>query len=236
MPKDIFQMSAPDLILLRRMYKRAPKKMQRVVAGVLNTEAFEMRPIILKIIDSDMIIRSPGFVKKHVVVSKAVPGPIRNQQAEVGSTFGERFTGWEEQQFGDKGKQKSVASKFARGGQWQGKIRQKLRRQQSNPLWRPSDFNIRNAVSEKHRLIIFLQMLNQRRIKDRFYMPDRLGEMTGGAVYKMQSGNIRGVYRKKTRKTSVTRWMDRSIDFLLKEINILKIWDKNVKFVFKLKK
>jgi len=235
MSKDIFQMSAPDLILLRRMYKKAPKKMQRVVAGVLNSEAFEMRPIILKTIDKDMIIRSPGFVKRHVIVNKAIPGPINNQQSEAGSIFGDRFTGWEEQQFGDKGKQKSVSSRFARGGQWQGKIRQKLRRKQSNPLWRPSDFNIRNAVSEKHRLIIFLQILDQRRIRDRFYMPDRLGQMEGGTIYKMQSQKIKGVYRKKTRKSKRTRWMDRSIDILLKEIDILKVWEKNVKFVFKLK-
>jgi len=235
MAKDIFEMSAPDLILLRRMYKKAPKKMERVIAGVINSEAFAMRPIILETLDKDMIIRSPGFVKKHVVVNKAIPGPIKNQIAEVGSIYGDRFTGWEEQQFGDKGKQKSVASKFARGGQWQGKIRQKLRRRQSNPLWRPSDFNIRNAVSEKHRLIIFLQMLDQRRIKDRFFMPDDLGKMRGGVVYKMQSRKIKGVYRKKTRKSRQTRWMDRSIDILLKEINILKIWEKNVKFVFKLK-
>lgn len=235
MSKNIFQHSAPNLILLKRLCEKAPKKMQKVTAGVLNNEAFTLRTSILKVLKKEMIIRSPGFVKKNVRVVMAKPGPVQNQVAESGSIFAARFTGWKEQQTGEYGKQKKVASKFARGGSWQGRIRPSLRRKQSNPLWRPSDFNIKNSSSEKHRLIIFLQMLKQRKIRDRFYMPRGLGQMDGGVIYKMQSSKIRGVYRKKTKKSRQIKWMDKSIDLLLKEVNILKLWEKNIRFVFRLK-
>lgn len=235
MSKNIFQHSAPNLILLKRLYKKAPKKMQKVTAGVLNSEAFTLRTSILEVLKKEMIIRSPGFVKKNVRVVKAKPGPVQNQVAESGSIFADRFTGWKEQQTGETGKQKSVASKFARGGSWQGRIRPSLRRRQSNPLWRSSDFNIRNASSEKHRMIIFLQILDQRKIKDRFFMPYSLGRMNAGAIFQIRGRKIKGLYRKKTKKTRHIKWMDKSIDLLLKEVNILKLWEKNIRFVFKLK-
>lgn len=238
MTKNIFQHSAPDLILLRRLYKKAPKKMQKVTAGVLNTEAFTLRTNILQILKKEMIIRSPGFVKKMVRVVKARPGPVQGQVAESGSVFTDRFTGWKEQQTGEIGKKKQMASKFARGGSWQGKVRQGLRRKQSNPMWRPSDFNIKNAKNTKHRLIIFLQILDQRKIRDMFSMPFEsgdLGDMRGGVIYNMKSSKIRGVYRQRWKGPERISWMDKSIDLLLKEVNILKLWEKNIRFVFKIK-
>ena len=233
---DAFEMSFGDMIKLQKMFNRAPKKMQRVVSGVLNSQAFGLRSRILKVIDNEMTIRAPGFVKGRVRVVKSSPGPVNSAASEVGSIFADRFTGWKEQQFGTESKRKRVHTKFSRAGRWRGKVRQELRSRQKNPIWRMSDFNITNAKNKKHRLIIFLQMLDQKKIKDRFSFPGSLGRMNP-VVYAMKGGKIRGIHNPshRVRDTKRIRWMDKSIDLLNKELNIQQLWEKNIKFVFRLR-
>ena len=233
---DMFQMTSPDLIRLESLFRKAPKKMQAVVAGVLNSQAFGLRTRILKTLHKEMTIRAPGFVKGRVRVVKTRSGPINAMESEAGSIFGDRFDGWKTQQFGTASERKRVHTRFSRGGNWRGKVRQKLRSKQSNPLWQMSDFNIDNAKNEKHRMIIFLQMLDKRNIKDRFAFPGQLGKMNKN-IFKMVRGKVKGVSHRSNEvaKTRRIRWMDKSIDLLNKEVNPQKLWEKNVKFIFKLR-
>ena len=231
---DIFETSSPDLISLVRLFTKAPKKMQRVGSGVLNSQAFGLRTRMLKVLDKELTIRSPGFVKGRVRVVKSRPGPINSIQSESGSIFADRFTGWKEQQFGTESKRDRIPTRFSRGGTWRGKMRQGLRSRQKNPMWRMSDFNITNAKNKQHRLIIFLQILDKRNIKQRFSFPGVLGRMQP-VVYRMVGGKIRGVYNPPKRETKRVRWMDKSIDLLNKEVNLQQLWVKNTKFIFRLK-
>lgn len=233
MATDAFSFSATDMILLRKMFKKAPMKMRRVTAGVLTGQAFAMRPVIFKVLNKEMEIRSPRFVRSKVRVEKARSTTINAQSSKAGSIFSDRFTGWKEQQFGKESKEAKIYTRFSRGGSWAGKVRPKLRRRQTNPLWRPSDFNIR-ARSEKHRLIIFLQMLDKKKITDRFFMPDKLGRMQRG-IYKMERGRIRRVSKDEFQKPRKIAWMDKSIDLLLREVNIKELYADNVRHVFKLR-
>ncbi len=233
---NTFSMSTGDLKALARLFKKSPRKMAQVAAGVLNTEAFGLRTSILKTLDKEMTIRSPGFVKSRVRVVKARTGPINSIESETGSIFSDRFSGWKEQQFGTASNREDVPTRFSRGGSWQGRMRASLRSRQKNPMWRMSDFNITNAKNKKHRLIIYLQMLDQRKIRQRFFFPGRLGKMQP-TVYKLQGSNFRSIYnpKQKVKKTKRILWMNKSIDLLLKEVNPQSIWERNVKFVFRLK-
>lgn len=233
---NTFSMSTRDLKALARLFKKSPRKMAQVAAGVLNTEAFGLRTSILKILDKEMTIRSPGFVKSRVRVVKARTGPINSIESETGSIFSDRFSGWKEQQFGTESDRESVPTRFSRGGSWQGRMRASLRSRQKNPLWRMSDFNITNAKNKKHRLIIYLQILDKRKIKQRFFFPGSLGKMRP-TVYKRQGEKFRGVSnpKQKLKKTARIPWMDKSIDLLLKDVSPQAIWERNVKHVFRLK-
>ena len=234
--EQTFSMSTKDLKLLTRLFKKSPQKMQRVVSGVLNSEAFGLRTSILKILDKEMTIRSAGFVKSRVRVVKAKPGPVNSIESEAGSIFADRFSGWKEQQFGTEADRERVPTRFSRGGSWQDRMRPSLRSRGKNHMWRMSDFNITNAKNKKHRLIIYLQMLSQRKIRQRFFFPGRLGKMQP-TVYKIQGGNFRSIYnpKQKVKKTKRIPWMDKSIGLLLREVNPQSIWERNVKFVFRLK-
>lgn len=233
---EMFSMSTPDLKLLAKLFRKSPRKIQRVAAGVLNSEAFGLRTTILKTLEKNMTIRSPGFVKSRVKVVKAKPGPINNLESDAGSIFSDRFSGWIEQQTGRKSARDRVPSKFSRGGTWGGRMKPSLRSRQKNPLWRMSDFDIDNAKNKKHRLIIYLQILDKRKIKQRFYFPGRLGKMNE-KVYKFQSKKIRGIYNPvgQVSQPRRFRWMDKSIDLLLKEVSPQQLWEKNVKFIFRLR-
>ena len=233
---EMFSMSTRDLKALARLFKKSPLKMGKVAAGVLNTEAFGLRTSILKVLDKEMTIRSPGFVKSRVRVNKAKTGPINSIESEAGSIFSDRFDGWKSSQFGTSSLRKWVPSKFSRGGTWRRKVRLGMRHGQGKKIFKISDFHITNAKNKEHRLIIYLQMLDKRKIKVRFLFPSELGRMNEGD-YTMNGGKIRGIHHRKeeVKQTKRTRWMDKSIDVLLKEVDPQAIWERNVKHVFRLK-
>ena len=233
---DTFSMLTGDLKALARLFKKSPLKMGKVAAGVLNTEAFGLRTSILKTLDKEMTIRSHGFVKSRVRVVMARTGPIDSLQSESGSIFADRFDGWKSSQFGTEGLRKWVPSKFSRGGTWRRKVRLGMRHGQGKKIYKMSDFHITNAKNKQHRLIIYLQMLDKRKIKDRFLFPGDLGRMNEGD-YTMKNGKIRGIHHRKeeVKRTKRTMWMDKSIDLLLKEVDPQSIWERNVKHVFRLR-
>ena len=233
---NTFSMSTGDLKALARLFKKSPRKMAQVAAGVLNTEAFGLRTSILKVLDKEMTIRSPGFVKSRVRVVKARTGPINSIESESGSIFGDRFDGWKSSQFGTSSLRKWVPSKFSRGGTWRQKVRLGMRHRQGKKIYKISDFHITNAKNKEHRLIIYLQMLDKRKIKDRFLFPGELGRMNEGD-YTLRNGKIRGIHHRKeeVKRTKRTKWMDKSIDVLLKEVDPQAIWERNVKHVFRFK-
>ena len=175
-------------------------------------------------------------MKSRVRVVKAGTGPINSIESEAGSIFSDRFSGWKEQQFGTESDRESVPSRFSRGGSWQSRMRVSLRSRQKNPMFRMSDFNITNAKNKKHRLIIYLQILDKRKIKQRFYFPGKLGKMQP-TIYKRQGQKFRGVSnpKQKLKKTARIPWMDKSIDLLLKEVDPQAVWDRNIKFMFRFK-
>lgn len=233
---EVLEISNRDLKLLAKLFKRAPLKMGAAGARVLNSMAFSLKNINFRVLEKELTIRSPGFVKSRLRVSMARTGPINTLEAEAGSITGDRFTGWKEQQYGTPVERKRTHTRYARGGSWQGKVRQGLRSRQKNPMYRMSDFNIKNAKNKKHRLIIFLQILDKKKISDRFDFPGYLGRMNS-AVYQMKNGKIRGVYRGPSYKIQPQRipWMDKSIDILLREYNPTDVWRQAVKYVFRLK-
>lgn len=229
-----FQMSNRDLKLLIKLFKRAPLKMGAAGARVLNSMAFELKNINYRVLDKELTIRSPRFVKSRLRVNMARTGPINSIEAEAGSIYGDRFTGWKEQQEGGKPDRERVHTRYARGGTWHGTVRQKLRSRQKNPAWRMSDFNIKNAKNKKHRLIIYLQILDKKKIKDKFVFPGSLGRMRP-TVYQMSNGKVRGVYNPTGKAPALVPWMDKSIDILLREFNPGTVWAQAVKYIFRLK-
>ena len=232
MANDAFSFSATDMILLRKMFKKAPRKMRRVTAGVLTGQAFAMRLVIFRVLNKEMEVRSPGFARKNIRVEKARASTINTQSSKAGSIFARGFTGWKEQQFGKESKEAKVYTKFSRGGSWKGKVKQKFR--SNTKLWRPSDFNIKNATGERHRMIIFLQMLEARSITDRFLMTNRVGKMKIG-IYRMERNTIKKIKKDELHKPRKIDWMNKSISLLQREVNIKELYADNVRHVFKLR-
>lgn len=230
---NTFSMLTEDLKALARLFKKAPLKMAKVASGVLNTEAFGLRTSILKILDKEMTIRSHGFVKSRVRVVKARTGPINSIESETGSIFSDRFSGWKEQQFGTPSKRKRVGTKLSRGGEWQGKMKSGFRA--NSKMHFPSDFNIENAKNKKHRLIIYLQIIDKRG-EESFFFPGSLGKMNAGR-YIRRDNTFRGVWnpKSKVKATERVKWMDKALFDLKSTIDPQQTWERNVRFVFRLK-
>lgn len=81
---------------------------------VVNNVAFDMRDEMIKSIGRLMTIRQKGFIRAHMLVDKARPGP--NPVAEVGSIRRGKFEGFAAQQFGEPVDRSRVPTLVARRG------------------------------------------------------------------------------------------------------------------------
>lgn len=239
----MFEFTAGDLINLRRFYKRAPKMFGRAVVGMLNNVAFEARVELLKTIGSQMNIRNPRFVAAHMKVQKAKGSDISRAVSVVGSVGGARFTGWVEQETGQTDTRNRVYGLFARGGDENKKVSVGRTRKTSNRILRMSDFDIDNAVSDQHRVVIFLQMIDQQKRGKMFWIRRNYKKLKGSTVYNMAgrrkrrtskgstgSSSIRRVSTDKPMGTRKDPWMQPTIRKTVTTATMRNAWARSINF------
>lgn len=235
--RDMFSMDDRNLKKLRRLYKRAPRQMRRATAGMANSFAFGVKEQIPMTIDDLMTVRNPRFVnsKIRVVVAKGTQ-PINVQTSRVGSIFGPRFSGWEEQQLGKRTTRTRVATMNARGGNFSRPMQGKSRLKPNQKFLDPD--SIQNAKDDDHRLFIFLKMHERRRKQQSFTIRRKTGKFKPG-LYRFKGKKVRKQQdfrplsdRKQPAKKP---WMTMAVKKYFKGVNIPQMWTKEIKHVFKLK-
>lgn len=207
MPKkiDMFQADTRDLKLLQKFYARAPKMFHDVTAGILNSYAFGTRQENIRILQSQLNIRKPKFVGNSIRVEKAnKSASIQDQQAVVGSIKRKGFSGWRENEFGEKYERTRVAQLFARGGDEGKVVRSSLRMRASKSFKSPEDFPGRTA---EHRVIIMLSKLKKQKHRKPFVIKRHRKFKKG--LYKFFRGRLKMVQDldPRQRRVKQVRWM-----------------------------
>lgn len=166
----IFQIEHRNLKELIKFYKRAPRQFQHATAGVLNNQAFGTRKAAVHQLGRNMIIRNPKFVNSKVRVTKARPSqPINLQQAETGSIRSARFSGWVEQETGQKTLRTRTQTLFSRGNTRSGIVKSQYRMRRGARFTDSSDFaDVTN--NPDHRTIAMLSILRRNKFKRPFIM------------------------------------------------------------------
>jgi hypothetical protein len=168
---NIFTLKSSNLKNLRKFYKKAPKQFSWAVAGVLNDQAFGTRKTAMRRIGRNMIVRNPNLVRSHVLVEKAKGGQsIALIQSETGSIDKKRFSGWVEQETGERTKRTRTQTVLARGGSKQNIVRPGFRMKSGNPFPTSDDFG---TGSKENRTIAMLATLSHNKFKKPFILSSR---------------------------------------------------------------
>jgi hypothetical protein len=233
--KQMFDMDDRDLRKLRRLYKRAPRQMRAATAGVLNSFAFGVREEIPKSIDALMTVRNPRFVKSKTRVEMAKRSqPISNQTSRVGSLLGPRFTGWKEQQLGTRSTRSRVATLNARGGNFSKPMQGKARLKPNQKFLDPD--SIKKVKDDNHRLFVFFKIHERRRKQQAFTIRRKTGRFKPG-LYRFKGKKIRKQQDFQPRRVQPHKkpWMQHATRKYFQGVSIPRIWQKEVRRVFKLK-
>jgi hypothetical protein len=232
MAKDMFGISAPDLINLRKFWKKSPKLFGRAVGLMLNEFGFGVRKKSLILLDKNMEIRNKRFVESKMRVDMAKgTQPIASQRAEVGSLFGNRFTGWEEQELGKAADRTRVPTLFARGNDAGKQVKPSMRMKPSAAFRSPADVQGKDA---HHSAQILLIMTNRENFRKPFILFGHDDIEPG--LYKWQKkGQLRLVQEFNSDKAQPKRfkWMSKAKDAFFAAANMTQLWSKVLSKVLK---
>lgn len=227
---QLFDIEAKNLINLHRFYRKAPKQFARAAANVLTSFAFGNSGKSIEIIKNKMTVRNERFVSSSVRVEKARGNiPLSGQVAMIGSIKRDRFTGWIEQETGQKTTRTRTSTMLARGGNVSRQIRPAFRLKPGNKFLQPNDFE---GQSPQHRVIVMLQTLSRQKYKKAFVIKGHKAFRSG--LYKIFRKKIMLLWRFKDRKQPKRiRWLTLGRFKYFRSTNIDQVWANALKRVLK---
>lgn len=233
MPTPLFEIEARDIENLRRLYRKAPGKFRFAVASMLNNFAFGTRTISISIIKNQMEVRNERFVASRVRVDKASGREkINNQVATVGSIQTDRFTGWEEQEFGKPAKRTRVATLFARGDDESKQIKPSLRMKAANQFFTTA--NVPGKTEDQRNVALLRVMRREKKVfKIRKHRKLKKG------IYKFKGQELKRVQNleisSRSKRVKRVPWLSGGRRRYFKKTNIRNLWGKTLKRVLKFK-
>jgi hypothetical protein len=228
----IFEIDQTDLKKLVKFYKRAPKEFQAAAAGVLNSQAFTLKKINNRAINSMMTIRDPKFVSRALHVVKARATDINKMESMAGSVSKPRFSGWIEQETGQKTTRTRKILLDARAGSWKSRARGYGKMRPAKEFYDESDFQGKHT---EQRIAIMLSMMRKGTAQRKPFlikkkMSGKIGRMGPGLyrlkakkTYKLQTIKAKGVQPKRK------KWMTASVEKLSSEFDLKGAWEENIK-------
>ena len=227
MPK-LFDMKASDLINLRRFYRRAPKQFKRAVLNMVNGFAFGTRKESISIIKKRLTVRNERFVSSRVRVKKAFGA---RPHSEVGSIKSPRFTGWAEQELGEKTKRTRVFSLMARKGNYKSQAMPSARLKPGANHINPEDYP---GKTNRFRTMAMLSDIRRRRLRRPFVIKRHRKFKPG--LYKMVGRKIEQLQQFKTRvQPKRVRWLSGGARAYFKTHNLREEWAKSIRHILKRK-
>jgi hypothetical protein len=240
---DLFQFKSRDLINLRKFYKRAPKKFAAASGMLLNNFAFGSRLGSIEVIHQGMVVRSAGFVHSRLQVKKShFREPISSQVAEMGSVSDRsgRFTGWREQELGQRKSRKKFATLRARKNIKQRIVQRKFRL--DAPFITPSRYPKRRGFKGKNidqRIMIMLKTLDRMnypapfKILGHSRIPSGLYIFGGGRTQHDQRELEAVQLFGRPKRTKRVRWLSGGTKRYFGRINLRREWARVIDRVLK---
>lgn len=233
MAEKMFHVSQGDLVKFQSFLKKAPSRFAKATGSTINDFAFGTMNTSSEVIREKMNVRAPGFLTSHLRVAKSNRRlPMSGQKSEAGSLSGPRFTGWREQQTGEKTARQRVINLNARIGQ---SMRRRVRGK--NRIRAGSDFQrFRNfqGGSPNQRSTKMLQALDRKRWKEPFYLTRKRGVQPGVWIFRRRK--LTPLHLFKVSQPRRIRWLSIAVERYFQRQPIERTWASNAKFALKIRK
>lgn len=232
MPQD-FEYIGSGIHEFWKFMNEAPREFTAISAEVLNAHAFGTRKLAIREIFKQMTIRNPGFVRSRIrVVRASMFAPFSLQQSEVGSVETERFSGWAEQETGQKSEMKRSPTLAARRKDKKKRISSLLRMHKGKIFKSPLDAK---GGTDAQRAISLLFWMSRRR-REAFVVFGHPRIKSGFYAFK---GRAKPGERKleliqdfERLQAKVNPWMKAARDEYIRRVDIEKVWRRATKKVF----
>ena len=183
---------SPELEAFQREF---PRKLTRAMVLVVNNVAFGLREDMQASIGELLMVRSPSFVRRHLLVSKARSGSL-SPVAEVGSIRRGKFEGWAAQQFGAPVERERVPTLAARGGAQRRVMRSRARLMPGKDI--PTAREIVGR-SDANAVIALMRILARRGDRRPFLVFPGENPKIPGGLYEMRGRRDRRYYKPQLR-------------------------------------
>lgn len=187
--------------LIKDLERDMPVKFRRATASLINSMAFELRGAIIHTISKEMEVRSPGFVRRQIRVTKANPGySVAHQYAIAGSVYADRFSGWIEQQTGKEPVKDQTYTDATRGGNSASKVPDAYRLKTGRNFARDENYASKYARTRGQRTVAMIKSAKSGKLQRPFIvqgrapigptpLPGRLGNLKYG-LHTIQGGKL----------------------------------------------
>jgi hypothetical protein len=233
MAGETFKVDDRDLRELRDFYRRAPAVFRTVAADLINDFAFGSRNASFEVLREKMVIRNFGFMQRQIRVAKARQNaPIDTQKAEVGSVPTRRFSGWKEQQTGERTARERVVNLLARGGNKKRQVRRPAR------LRPGSDFESYRKYPGRgveQRNIVMLQRLDSQRWKRPFLVLGKRGMRPGLYKFVRRKPKLLQLFDPKSAQPRKIPWLTDAVARYFQREDIGRLWARKMRYRLKSK-
>lgn len=231
MAERLFDVDASQLLKLTTFYAKAPKKFAKATGSMLTDFAFGTRTAAIEVIREKMVVRSGAFVERQLRVEKSHRRlPIQSQESEAGSVATKRFTGWKEQQTGQKTARERVINLLARRGSPKRKAAPKARLKPGRQFESYRDYPGRTPET---RSTVMLQILGRKRWKEPFLVTKKRGILPG--LYRFKNRKLRALqlFGRKIQPKRVA-WLTIARDRYFQREDIGRLWARTLGRILRL--
>jgi hypothetical protein len=214
------------------------RKFNKAAGLTLNDFAFGSREQSYRYIESNMIVRSPGFVKRSLWAERATfADGLDKMQSKMGSIRRDRFTGWREQIEGSQMPRDRAITVGARGGSKRRRVGPQARLRPGKSWRRPDQYKARTA---RNRANAMIQALDQEGYRQPFLvyghrtLSSGLWKFKGG-----RKGRRKLIALQLFNKTANVRrrpWMTTAVKWTFKKYPPGRTFARHAKRAFKQKK
>lgn len=198
------------------------KNIKKAISFTLNEMAFQDGKKSAQILKADLTVRTPKFMVNPTLSKKTTSGfrlktsrtsgNINNMYSEVGSVKRPRFTGWRENQYGEKQTTTRLPTAVARGNSNKSVVKRSLRQDKIESSPSDKDYGSGHKGS-----IVMLRKLQREKYKGTFVVTNHKKMKPGAYKFKGRSrkNRLRQVqmiqaYKQNPKKTKRNNWKQKA--------------------------
>ena len=231
MADELFTVDNKDLKKILKFFRQSPERFAKATGSMLNDFAFGTRNTSIEVINENMTVRNIRFVMSRMRTEKSHQRmPMESQQSTVGSITSPRFSGWKEQQTGQKTARERTITLL---GRMRRKTRKLVRTARLKDVGRFESYHKYPGRGREQKNIIMMQKLDRQRWKKPFIISGKKGMVAGLYKFRRRKPRLLQVFEPKKLQPKRIPWMEDAIRRYFQRQDIHRLWARTLRRLIK---